>query len=227
MTEIASLAVGLAATAFVLALLVPPETSHVDLSALGPWRWWRRRSRSRAVGARSLDVLRATQAALRAGIPLPSALRLAISGMPPLADDPFVQALRAFELSASIHASLRELARRANDRRTALALDALAVAGAEQLPATRCAAIIGSVADRLSFEERQREEIAARTGGLRGQIVLLALIVPLLSLYLVLTLPGLGDTLISPIGRFVLVPFATVFEVGGILVSRAIVKSVS
>ena len=228
MTAVACVALGLAVTSLLLALLAPPRVSaRVPRRAEHPLSWIRRRRRARAIGARSVHVLRATQGALQAGLPLAAALRSALTGMEPLREDPFVHALRAFELNAPIASSLRQLGHDAMDRRSALALEALAVAGSEPLPAARAAAIVGSVADRLSFEEHLADEISARTSGIRGQIVLLALLVPGLSLYLVVTLPGLGDTLASPIGRFVLVPLAIVFEIGGILASRAIVRSVS
>jgi Flp pilus assembly protein TadB len=50
--------------------------------------------------------------------------------------------------------------------------------------------------------------------------------VPALSLYLLLTMPGLSQTLSSPIGRFVLVPLALLLEIAGIVASRRVVRGV-
>jgi Flp pilus assembly protein TadB len=108
-----------------------------------------------------------------------------------------------------------------------LALEVLALVAGERLAASRAAAIVASVADRLSFEERLGEEIRARTSGIRAQIVLLALLVPALSGYLVLTMPGLAITLASPLGAHVLVPLAILLEVAGIVASREIVRGIA
>jgi len=175
-----------------------------------------------SAGARALDVLQATHAALRSGLPLAHALRVALERAPLGTVDPFERALRAFELNAPLDGALRDAAHETTDRRVALALEALALVAAEQLPASRAAAVVASVSDRLAFDARLADEIHARTSGVRAQIVLLALLVPALALYLVVTLPGLAATLISPLGTFVLIPSAIVFETAGIVASRAI-----
>src|SRR4051794_17179702 len=147
MTAVVSVALGLAVASLVLALLAPAVVSaRVPRGADDPLSWIRRRRRARAIGARAVHVLRATQGALQAGLPLAAALRSALTGMEPVRDDPFVRALRAFELNATIASSLRELGHDPMDHRSALALEALAVAGSEQLPGARSAAILGSVA---------------------------------------------------------------------------------
>ena len=87
--------------------------------------------------------------------------------------------------------------------------------------------MVASVADRLAFEAHLRDEVSARASGVRAQIVLLALLVPALALYLVATMPGLGATLASPVGRFVLLPAAAAFELAGIVASRAIVRDIA
>jgi Flp pilus assembly protein TadB len=187
----------------------------------------RRRREAAAAGQRSLEVLQATHAGLRSGLPLAPSLRIALERTPAVSSDVFARALRAFELNAPLDEALRSAARATTDRRVTLALDALALVAAEQLPATHAAAVLGSVADRLAFDARLAEEIRARTSGLRAQIVLLALLVPGLALYLFATLPGLATTLASPLGMFVLVPAALLFEAVGIVASRAIVRGVA
>jgi Flp pilus assembly protein TadB len=175
-----------------------------------------------SAAARALDVLQGTHAALRSGLPLAPALRAALERAPLGTADPFERALRAFELNAPLDGALRDAAHEATDRRVALALEALALVAAEQLPASRAAAVVASVSDRLAFDARLADEVRARTSGVRAQIVLLALLVPALALYLVMTLPGLAATLTSPLGMFVLIPSAIVFETAGIVASRAI-----
>jgi Flp pilus assembly protein TadB len=187
----------------------------------------RTRRDAAAVASRSLDVLHGTHAALRSGLPLAPALRIALERAPLAAVDPFQRALRAFELNAPLDRALRDAAREATDRRVALALEALALVAAEQLPASRAAAVVASVGDRLAFDARLADEIRARTSGVRAQIVLLALLVPALALYLVVTLPGLGATLTSPLGLFVLIPSAIAFETAGIVASRAIARGLA
>jgi hypothetical protein len=46
-------------------------------------------------------------------------------------------------------------------------------------------------------------------------------------LYLVATMPGLGATLGTTLGRTVLIPVAALLEIAGIVVSRRIVRGVS
>lgn len=189
-------------------------------------RWRLAGLRDRAA-SRSLDILRATGAALRSGIPLAPALRLALEGSDPLASDPFQHALEAFELNVPLHEALRATTAGTQDRRVGIALEAFALLAVEQLPAQRAATVIASVSDRLTFEARLADEVRARTGGIRAQMLLLALLVPALSGYLVMTMPGLAATLATPLGTHVLVPAAVAFEVAGIVASRSIVRGVA
>jgi Flp pilus assembly protein TadB len=183
--------------------------------------------RSRAASARwqarlaATRLLRATEAALRSGASLPEGLRRACEAADDrLARRPFVEALRAFDLGAPLDQALRESARRATDARSRIALETLAMGIASRLTYDRAGTLVAAVADRLAFEERLDEEVRARTGGLRAQVVLLALIVPALSTYLALTVPTLAATLEQPIGRFVLIPAAVALEVVGLVASR-------
>jgi Flp pilus assembly protein TadB len=221
-TLLGAIAAGIAVTSLLLAFVMP--SAPLGLGALTrPIGWWRDRREARAARTHALGVLRSTHAALRSGVPLAGALRLALDGAPPLGRSPFLRALRSFELGSPLDVALSP-SRVASDRTVALALSALAIVSAEQLPASRAAAIVGSVADRIAFDERLSQEMSARTSGLRAQVVLLALVVPALALYLLLTLPGLADTLTTPLGRFVLIPAALLFEIAGIVASRAIVR---
>jgi Flp pilus assembly protein TadB len=183
--------------------------------------------RSRATAARwrarlaTTHLLRATEAALQSGASLPEALRRACDATENrLARRPFVEALRAFDLGASLDQALRTAAQGPRDSRSRIALETIAMGIASRLPYDRAGILVAAVADRLTFEERLDEEIRARTGGLRTQVVLLALVVPAIAAYLAITVPSLAATLGQPIGRFVLVPAALVLEVVGLVASR-------
>ncbi len=234
MTAFGALAVALSVMSLALVLIAPvgarrrvaPPTTTPRVqplaSSLARYLGWRT---ERATG-RAIDVLQATHAAMRSGMPLVAALRVALERMEPARRSPFDDVLRAFEMNADLETCFALARARTNDRRTWLALDALALLATGELSAARGAALIGSVADRLSFEQRLADEVTARTASVRAQIVILALLVPALAVYLTITMPGLAATLGTPLGRFVLVPAAVVFETLGIVLSRAIVRGV-
>lgn len=185
-------------------------------------------TRRRAERARqAVELLQMTLAGLRSGLSLTEALRLATTSGPGIALEPFSGALRAFDLGAPLDVALREARTLARDHRVLLGLDALALCVAEQLPASRCATLIASAVDRLVFEQRLGDEVRARTSGLRTQIVLLAALVPGLSCYLALTVPGMAETLTTPLGRLVLLPLAAVFEAAGMLASRRVISDIT
>jgi len=172
----------------------------------------------------TVSLLQMTLAGLRSGASLTEALRFAATsgGEPAFAD-----ALRSFDLGAPLDVALRAARTHARDRRVILGLDALSLCVAEQLPTSRCATLLASAVDRLVFEQRMVDEVRSRTSGLRVQIVLLAALVPGLALYLAITVPGVAQTLATPLGRFVLLPLAALFESAGILVSRRVVSDIT
>jgi Flp pilus assembly protein TadB len=187
---------------------------------------------ARTIAARRRDecargtvaLLQMTLAALRSGASLTEALRLATSSRD---ERVFAGAMRAFDLGAPLDVALRAARVRADDPRVILALDALSLCVAEKLPASRCAMLLASAVDRLVFERRTVDELRSRTSGVRAQIVLLAALVPCLALYLAITVPGMVETLTTPLGRFVLLPLAAVLEVVGILASRRVVSGIT
>lgn len=209
----------------VLCLAAPlPLIAVLVACALGPSVVVRSRASAARWRARlaTTRLLRATEAALRSGASLPEALRRATEAADDrLARRPFVEALRAFDLGAPLDQALRAAGHRAAaDARSRLAFETLAIGVASRLSFDRAALLVAAVADRLAFEERLDEEVRARTGGLRAQVILLALLVPALAGYLALTVPSLAATLGQPIGRFVLIPAAAVLEVVGLIASR-------
>ena len=174
----------------------------------------------------TIALLQMTLAGLRSGAGLTEALRLASASGPEVDFGPFAAALRAFDLGAPLDAALRDARGRTRDHRLIVGLDALSLCVAEQLPASRCVTLIASTIDRLLFEQRIVDDVRARTSGLRLQIVLLAALVPGLALYLALTVPGMAETLATPLGRFVLLPVAAILEAIGILASRRVAGDV-
>ena len=196
---------------------VAPSIAAITLAAR------KREQRARETVA----LLQMTLAGLRSGAGLTEALRVASTSEPEVAFGPFAASLRAFDLGAPLDVALRGARAQTRDRRLTVGLDALSLCVAEQLPASRCAMLIASTVDRLLFEQRTADDVRARTSRLRVQIVLLATLVPGLALYLALTVPGMGETLSTPLGRFVLVPLAGTLEVIGILVSRRVAGDIA
>lgn len=183
------------------------------------------RRRARAATTR---LLRAAEGALLSGAALPEALRRGVGASDDAAARrPFVRALRAFDLGAPLDGALQSCARDTRDRRVRIALETLAIGISLRLPGHRAGVLVGAVADRLAFEERLDEEVRARTRGLRSQVVLLAAVVPGIAAYLAVTVPSLGATLASPLGRTILVPAAIALEVVGLIASRRAVEGVT
>jgi Flp pilus assembly protein TadB len=183
----------------------------------------RREERAR----RTVAQLQMTLAGLRSGASLTEAVRLAATSEADVEFGPFAAAVRAFDLGAPLDVGLRAARAQTRDRRLVVGLDALSLCVAEQLPASRCVTLIASTVERLLFEERIANDVHARTSGLRVQIVLLAAVVPGLALYLALTVPGMAETLTTPLGRFVLLPLAATLEAIGILASRGVAGDIT
>jgi Flp pilus assembly protein TadB len=219
-----ALRVGLILAGAFLSLATPLPLLVAVAAALAPSVIVRSRAGAARRRARlaTTHLLRATEAALRSGASLPEALRRACAAATEdrLARRPFVDALRAFDLGAPLDQALRASAHRGPDPRARVALETLAMGISARLPYDRAAILVAAVADRLAFEERLDEEIRARTAGLRSQVVLLALVVPVLAMYLAITVPSLAATLAQPIGRYVLIPAALGLELVGLIASR-------
>lgn len=219
----AALVAGAALTAAVLGVPVAVAL----LAGLSPSVWIRLRAEAARDRARRAlgRILATTEGALRSGVSLPDALRRASeAGGDTLASRPFADAVRAFDLGASLDAALLAAAEVSGDRRLRLALGTIALGIAERLPRERLADLLAIVADRTSFEERLDDEVRARAAGARQQQRLLAALVPALAAYLTFTMPTLAGTLGSDLGRFVLIPAAVILEVTGIVLGRRVVS---
>jgi Flp pilus assembly protein TadB len=183
------------------------------------------RDRARASIA---EVLVTAHAMLRSGIALPEALRRAADACDDrIARRPFEIAIRRFDLGAALDDAIRSAVASSTDRRLGETFHTLALGVTERLPIERAASLLEALAERAVHDERLDEEIRARTAGLRVQIYLLAGIVPAIALYLVATMPGLGATLSTTLGRTVLIPVAIALEVAGVVVSRRVVRGVA
>jgi Flp pilus assembly protein TadB len=174
------------------------------------------------------EILLTAHAMLRSGVALPEALRRAAAGCEDrLARRPFEVAIERFDLGQALDDALRSAATMSADHRSIATFHTLALGVTERLPIERAAALVEAVAERAMHDERVDADVRARTAGVRLQSYLLAAIVPALALYLVLSMPGLGATLGTPLGRTVLLPAAAVLEAAGILVSRRVVDAVT
>lgn len=217
----------LIAVAAAIALATGVPVVLALLAGAAPSVWIRiRADAARDRARRALTrIVAGTQAALRSGATLPEALRReAEATSEPLARGPILEALKAFDLGASLDAGLRRAAAKSRDRRTELALGTLALGIEERLPRERIADLLASLVDRLSFEDQLEDEVRARASGARQQQRLLALLVPAIAVLLITTTPSLGAALDAPLGRVVLIPGAVMLEVLGIALARRIVN---
>ena len=184
-------------------------------------------ARDRARSA-TTQVLLTTHAMLRSGVALPEALRRAAAGCPDqVARRPFERAIERFDLGDPLDAALRGAVASPADRRLVATFQTLALGVTERLPIERAASLVEAMAERAVHDERLDAEVRARSAGVRLQSYLLAAIVPALALYLVATMPGLGETLATTLGRTVLLPLAALLEIAGIVIGRRIVRGVS
>jgi tight adherence protein B len=216
--------------AIIIALLATSSWIIAGLAGAAPSLLLRSRAeRARDRGRRAVPaVLRSAHAALRSGVALPEALRRGVAGCPEaIARRSFERALGRFDVGDPLDEALRAAARDVGDRRLVAALHTLAIGVSERLPLERAAALLEAVADRADHDARLDTEIRAMAAGIRLQTYVLAGVVPAIAVYLVTTMPGLGATLGSPLGRGVLIPVATALEIAGIVMGRHIVRSVT
>lgn len=172
-----------------------------------------------------LPMLVAAEAALRSGASLPDALRRAVGAVDDaIATRPLAGALRSFDLGSGLDAALSAAADRSPDLRARAALGTLSLGVSERLPRERLGDLLSAIVDRLAFEESVADEVRARAAGARQQQRIIALLVPGIAAYLVVTMPTLGSTLSSDLGRFVLLPAAAALEIGGVVLSGRVVS---
>lgn len=222
-----ALRAGAVAAALVVAGALGMPLAVAAFAGLVPSLWVRLRAEAARDRARRAlaRIVATTESALRSGLSLPDALRRACEASGDrLAARPLLEALRAFDLGASLDAALTAKAGRCRDERARVVLGSLALGIAERLPRERLADLLAAVGDRASFEERLDDEVRARAAGARQQQRLLAALVPAIAAYLAFTMPTLGATLGTDLGRYVLIPAAAALEVVGIVLGRRIIR---
>lgn len=219
-------ATGAAGVAVGLALGVP---FLGPLAGVLPW-WWRRRGRERDranAQASILPVLETLVATSRAGLVLPEALAAAVLS----ARGELAAALEAALLSLRLGAAPADALRAARATTSApgvvTLLSDLELCARSRLGAEDTAGFLDDVLERLRFERELASDLRARTSGQRFQVWLLAAVVPALALYLSVMSPTLAGQLASPLGQHVLIPAGALFEIGGIVVSRRVLKRAS
>lgn len=199
------------------------------LGLLGPTLFLRVRSNARRehAGGRALDQLRVVRAALASGASLAEAIRRGASATDnEIASRPMRQVLREFSVGSSLSEALRGAASEAQPRLRP-ALRTLAIGVEERLPVPQLCLLVGSVIERLSFDEQLEVEVRARTSGVQLQIWGMAAIVPALSFYVAVTVPIVGECLRSELGTHLLIPAAAALELVGIWLARGAARDVS
>lgn len=116
--------------------------------------------------------------------------------------------------------ALADVRRRQAGRNLALLYDALLVLIRTHQPASAAVDVLGSLGEAARSNQSIARQAAAESRGLRLQATILAVVIPLLFLYLLLANRELiGPVMDTPLGRFVLLPAAAILEVTGIVLS--------
>ena len=105
-------------------------------------------------------------------------------------------------------------------RNLALVFDALTVLAVTHQPASAAAGVLGALNEAARSNQAIARSAAAESRGLRVQALILAVVIPALFLYLLLT----NRELVAPVvdttlGRLVLLPAAALLEVVGVVLS--------
>lgn len=134
--------------------------------------------------------------------------------------DDLERVIADFHLGVPLENSIAEVRTATAGRNLALVWDNLAICIANRIPAARAKGLFVELSATVQFNVQVQQEVRARTAGQRGQIWMLALIVPGLFLYLRLIDPDLFSVLdATTLGRWVLLPVAVALEVTGIVLS--------
>ena len=165
------------------------------------------RARARA-DREALVLLRLLSAHLRTGATYVEALRTAAEGVVTAqVQDDLAWIASRFRLDRPLHGSLAAVATRTPGRHLRLVYRVLA------------RAIEHGVAGRRAVTALEGLE-QARTRGLRIQIAVVAIAIPVIHLYLRWTNPASFTVMDQPLGQFVLLPGAVLCELMGLLLWR-------
>ena len=134
----------------------------------------------------------------------------------------FEELLGRYYASEPLAEALAAIRPRQAGRNLALVFDALTVLATTHQPASAAAGVLGALNEAARSNQAIARSAAAESRGLRVQALILAIVIPALFLYLLLT----NRELVAPVvdttlGRLVLLPAAALLEVAGVVLSLA------
>ncbi len=180
--------------------------------------------RSEAEAPRLLHTLLAS---LAAGSTYLEALRQArLATADPWIREDLDTAVQGFMLDVPLEHSLGQIRRSVRSRNLGLVWNLLAICCANNLPTPTARALLTELSSTVQFNVQLNSEVQARTSGQRLQVLLLAVIVPGMYLYLRILSPELLSALDeTAVGRYLLVPAASVLEILGLYLSFRISRA--
>ena len=174
----------------------------------------------------ALVVLRLVGAHLRTDATYLEALRAAAEGVSTSqVRDELAWIANRFRLDRPLHHLLVEVAARTPGRHLRLTYRVLARAIEHGVSGRRAVVALEGLEATIAANLRAREDLQAKTRGLRIQIVVVALAIPAIYLYLRGTNPGSFTVMDQPLGQYVLLPGAILLEVLGLLLWRRFTRA--
>ena len=169
----------------------------------------------------ALVLLRLLSAHLRTGATYIEALRSAAEGVAAtqVLDD-LAWITNRFRLDRPLHGSLAAVAARTPGRNLRLAYRVLARAIEHGVAGRRAVTALEGLEGTITANLRAKDDLRARTRGLRIQIVVVALAIPIIHVYLRWTNPASFTVMDQPLGQYVLLPGALGCELCGLLLWR-------
>jgi Flp pilus assembly protein TadB len=132
----------------------------------------------------------------------------------------FEELLGRYYASEPLAEALAAVRPRQAGRNLALVFDALTVLATTRQPASAAAGVLGALNEAARSNQAIARAAAAESRGLRVQALILAVVIPALFLYLLVTNRELVAPVVdTPVGRFVLLPAAALLEVAGVVLS--------
>ena len=169
----------------------------------------------------ALVLLRLLSAHLRTGATYIEALRSAAEGVTTaqVLDD-LDWITNRFRLDRPLHGSLAVVAARTPGRNLRLAYRVLARAIEHGVAGRRAVTSLEGLEGTIAANLRAKDDLRAKTRGLRIQIIVVALAIPIIHVYLRWTNPASFTVMDQPLGQYVLLPGAVGCELCGLLLWR-------
>ena len=178
------------------------------------------RARARA-DREAVVLLRLLSAHLRTGATYVEALRAAAEGVVTAqVQDDLAWIASRFRLDRPLHASLSAVAARTPSRQLRLAYRVLARAIEHGVAGRRAVTALEGLEATVAANLRAHDDLRAKTRGLRIQIAVVAVAIPVIHIYLRGTNPGSFTVMDQPLGQYVLLPGAIGCELLGLLLWR-------